>query len=238
MPKLITIEFPVGAGGTWLEQVINLCISGGEWKSRTKNFYHDNTFVCTQQSHNSIKENNYTASISLDNYNFKYSYWKSYYLNRVIGELDYVFKNNKRVYIYNSDNSIRDNFFELTNACNNIHRFKPSADIVIDYQDIWNNTPKVWQQVNTMLTNNGYRVNGTYSMFEDACENFKRTRNKINKAVRRNSTTYKIWAVSYLSNQKIYFHEDLFENFHTKEFSDFVSDYREVLDNYITSVNC
>ena len=232
MRKKIIIEFPVGAGGTWLQQLFERNLNGGEWSVKKANFYNNDTFFYTQQSHNSLKENNCTAAVSFDNPSFRYSFWKSYMYNRVIGELDFARYNNRRIFQFDNNETLKENFYTLQNACGNVQNFSPSANTIIDYKDIWTSPSLVQEQINSITVAYGHTSRGKDKLFTDALANFRKTRNKFNTRVNTHSLTYKIWALTYLTKKEVYFSDDIFEKFNSKKFNDFLNDYQNEILEY------
>ena len=78
----ISVEFPHGAGGTWLSHIIHCTINNTEFLNSQVN-WHESAVIFAQ--HNLSLEKNFGDNrISISSCNAKYNFWASYVKKRII----------------------------------------------------------------------------------------------------------------------------------------------------------
>lgn len=229
MHDKISVEFPPGAGGHFLSQVLQCCLDNTPWSNRSINFHG--------QSY-SISKDHWLAPnhniISVDSPLARYNFWIYYFQKKVVAELGYYRAHGRR---WNRSLSpatnARDDAFWLLNQSRFIIQYQTQQKWKLDWIQMLNQPEISWQTIQNFLDSNKQFNHWHLNQWILAVDNYRNTLPK-KIAINPNQIRWQIWATALLQEQGIIPDFDLFENFGSYQFRHWLSLHHDYL---ITQTN-
>ena len=228
----LIVSHPQGAGGSWLAGVINHCATGEPLeKHNSNNFHHTWQNKVVQCSHDTFSADNI---ISIDSKNARYNFWRYYIIKRILTEKKYKRVRNFRVpqIEYTNLNS-RDQFFWLINQARWIESYTFLGNYTINWIDVFKNREKVWKTIQSYLDTNKVKNMCSYIEFENYCNLYHKTIAKVNTQLNWKSPTTQFYCAAILQNHNIDATIDVYEEFLSAKWFDFVDLHQTKLNNIL-----
>ena len=228
----ISVEFPHGAGGSWLSHVIHCTINDTEFTNSQVN-WHQETAVYAQHNvslettPNFIKYN--ANQISISSCNAKYNFWVNYFKKRVIHELAYTRYKNIRLPVcpYQENTTQYEDFEWLLNQCKFIIRYEP-LEYNLNWTDLYEDKISAWNVICDRLAASNLPTL-EYKKFCHYVDIYLKSLAKI--VIRPNHKYFHIWAIALLEINDLSPNFNVFENLATPEYYQWYEKHKDFVLN-------
>ena len=228
----ISVEFPHGAGGSWLSHVIHCTINDTEFTNSQVN-WHQETAVYAQHNvslettPNFIKYN--ANQISISSCNAKYNFWVNYFKKRVIHELVYTRYKNIRLPVcpYQENTTQYEDFEWLLNQCKFIIRYEP-LEYNLNWTDLYEDKISAWNVICDRLAASNLPTL-EYKKFCHYVDIYLKSLAKI--VIRPNHKYFHIWAIALLEINDLSPNFNVFENLATPEYYQWYEKHKDFVLN-------
>ena len=228
----ISVEFPHGAGGSWLSHVIHCTINDTDFTNSQVN-WHQETAVYAQHNvslkttPNFIKYN--ANQISISSCNAKYNFWVSYYKKRIIHELAYTRYKNIRLPVcpYQENTTQYEDFEWLLNQCKFIIRYEP-LEYNLNWTDLYEDKISAWNVICDRLVASNLPTL-EYKKFCHYVDIYLKSLPKI--VIRPNHKYFHIWAIALLEINDLSPNFNVFENLATPEYYQWYEKHKDFVLN-------
>lgn len=228
----ISVEFPHGAGGSWLSHVIHCTINDTEFTNSQVN-WHQETAVYAQHNvslettPNFIKYN--ANQISISSCNAKYNFWVNYFKKRVIHELAYTRYKNIRLPVcpYQENTTQYEDFEWLLNQCKYIIRYEP-LEYNLNWTDLYEDKISAWNVICDRLAASNLPTL-EYKKFCHYVDIYLKSLAKI--VIRPNHKYFHIWAIALLEINDLSPNFNVFENLATPEYYQWYEKHKDFVLN-------
>lgn len=217
----IIVEFPHGAGGTFLSSVLACCTKNLLWQPHKTNFHK--SLYAVESNHWYEPANNI---ISIDHSGARYNFWIYYFKKRVVHELvSYRYQNQRWIKCpYQELDSAGDGFW-LLNQCRFIIRYQSQQSWRIDWLQMLQDPSASWKTIQDFLDSNNQPNHWNLDKWKFAVDIYKQTLPK-KISINCHHVRWYLWAVALLQEQGITPDFDLVNNFRTKIFYEWLNKYQ------------
>ncbi len=228
----LKIEYPHGAGGSFIAAVLFCCITDTEWISGLRTNFHPDKKIQSNHLYD-LSDTVLKVDSPLARYNFWIYYWKK----RVLFELKYYRKGvNRWIKCPYQDfgSKWKSDGFWVLNQCRFIQDYCQNQTWRLDWLDIVNLRPEPWQIIDRWLQYHGAKNFWTFEQWCLAVKDYTVTLPKVK--INTNHISWKIWCVAYLQNQGIYPDFDLHENFYSERFNRWLESYNNSIVEHTKTI--
>jgi len=223
----ISVEFPHGAGGTWLSHIIHCTINNTEFLNSQVN-WHESAVIFAQ--HNLSLEKNFGDNrISISSCNAKYNFWASYVKKRIMNELTYTRYKNIRLPVcpYQKNTTQYEDFEWLLNQCKFIINYEP-LEYNLNWTDLYEDKISAWNTICDRLAASNLPTL-EYKKFCHYVDIYLKSIPKI--VIRPNHKYFHIWAIALLDINDLSPNFDIFENLATPEYYQWYEKHKDFVLN-------
>jgi len=223
----ISVEFPHGAGGTWLSHIIHCTINNTEFLNSQVN-WHESAVIFAQ--HNlSLEKKASDNRISISSYNAKYNFWVSYVKKRIMHELTYTRYKNIRLPVcpYQKNTTQYEDFEWLLNQCKFIINYEP-LEYNLNWTDLYEDKISAWNTICDRLAASNLPTL-EYKKFCHYVDIYLKSIPKI--VICPNHKYFHIWAIALLDINDLSPNFDIFENLATPEYYQWYEKHKDFVLN-------
>ena len=225
----VAVEYPQGAGGAFLSQVLACCIANQPLQSNIHGVNFHKIPLRTESQHVFTPANNV---ISIDDPRARYNFWIYYFRKRVALELTY-YRHGKHRWIKcpYADLDHREDANWLVNQCRFIINYQSQQHWSINWIQMMENPVDVWPTVCEFLAANKEPNHWNLDRWIDAVNTYRETL-RVKTQINVNQVRWQIWATALLINQKIWPDFDMIENFRNPVFVQWLKDHQSYVIGY------
>jgi hypothetical protein len=224
MNENIIVEYPHGAGGSFLSSVLACCTTDLPWEPNIINFHKPLHQV--ESNHLWEPANNI---ISIDSSDARYNFWIYYFKKRVAHELKYYrYKNSRWIKCpYEITDTPGDGYW-LLNQCRFIIQYNSKQFWKVNWGEMVTNPAASWTTIHDFLNSNNQPNYWSLDNWVSAVEFYKKTLSK-KVIINTNHVRWQIWAVALLQEQGITPDFNLIENFRNDIFLNYLNKHNQAL---------
>jgi hypothetical protein len=215
MNNNIIVEFPQGAGGTFLSTVLHCCIKNVPWDTNANKINFHTSADKVQNNHWFAPANNV---ISIDDPSARFNFWIYYFRKRVAHELiSYRYQHHKWVKCPYDNLDSRGDAFWLLNQCRFIIQYKTQQRWKISWSQMLANPEASWKILQDFLDANNQPNYWNLEKWTLAVNDYRRTLS-LKVYINTHHVRWQIWAIAFLQEQQITPEFDLVDNFRNLTF--------------------
>jgi hypothetical protein len=229
LPQL-TICFPQGAGGHWLNTVISCCINDTDWSLRSSVNWHKSYSKNIGIAHECDTDN---SVLYIASEHARYNFWRLYCYKHIINELSYQRQGNTRIVKspYINSNNYSDHIEWLLNQARFIQNQMYSGTFRIEWTDLFKSPEQAWQVIVKFLDFNCYHNYKNLDFFICAVNDYKQTC-KIQNTINFKHRLFCIWALAFFQENKISAPCNVFDILNTRQLMHWIEQNKEPLIEY------
>ena len=220
----LVVEYPHGAGGTFLQSVLACSTKDLPWHPQTINWHNSKNRV--QGCHWFGPANNI---ISIDDSCARYNFWSNYYKKRVVHELE------KSRYLgrrwiqcpYENFESVQQDGFWLLNQCRFIISYDSQQPWKISWIDMLTDPETCWKTILQYVQANHQHNYWSLDQWISAVHGYRQT--LANPTFNLHHARSQIWATALLQEQGILPNFDLMKNFRKHIFLSWLDKHHDLL---------
>lgn len=226
----LILQYPHGAGGAWLAQVLDCCMHDRSWVWNPGPSWHDlrSTILTGHWFEKTGK-----SVLHLANPDARFNFWTYYWGKKILRTAPVRRPDGKRwiASIYHERSDWINSGYWLLDQCRRIHKYPATTGFVIDWIDMINHGDKAWQTLCEFLDHNQMHNHWTVLQWHSAVDNY-RSSIWTPKLHRTLGVSYRIWSLAWLQSRAIYPPFHLAENFFEPCLTEWLSTYRDEIENY------